>query len=1064
MRLKSKRLISLLLAGSMMVSMLPASAVTAFAETTATAVVAENSNTKTSGDCGATERDNVHWNYASGVLSITGTGAMANFKMPTDTNPKADAVARPWESLVNEITEVKISEGITSIGDNAFREFTALTTANIPTSISKLGDHIFRSDAALKNVTWAPGFQAPTETTDTDSNHQAYTGAYVPTSMFDGCTSLGEGVELSTWLPSSFKGIGCAAFRGTAFTVDFEKWDNLTYIGAYAFASMQNLKSFTLSDKITIGIRGDSSNAFNGSKLEKMTIDVENVPKAFARNAQFGEFQLTNKVKVISESAFYGINITELNVPKNIEEIGPYGFCGCNNLRKITLNGKIKLNKRAFSNNVLEEFVIADGAEVTSDSSAFTEYTSGGIHEVNTLKKLEVYGTLKAEKDSDTQGIWNSLFSPNESLTEVTVSGPNMKYAILGAFPYMKTLHVVGGDASTPGYSYSGNTVLQHVVIDATTYTSAAKAFRNAQGLETFTLKANNAKLDESTFAACLNLKAVDLTQCGSIEYVAGCFTNGVNVTFDKDKMNSSAIIYVKREEQNPRNTTGTGLSDTHGIVFVVGDGDVDVNKEGFDSVSQPGCATRWYTDSDRTNALTAEEVKEGPQIGKTYYAAYKTLHTVTFDDGVNNSTVKVADGETVAKPETDPKKDGCKFDGWYTDKDCTAGKEFKFVGDENANTITADTTVYAKWTPYNTKVDAGVKANADPASKTVEITVNVEANPAELKDATATLNFTDANGNDDSANVTEVKVNGTPVKKDEHGKYTADLNDLMSTGKVPDASENSAEAVMLADVSEDAVVPSTVKGTARLTVTYKTPGKHNVGIVLNAANGDVICKEIATVEIAPEPGTLTLTGCTAKLEDGTPVENGAKVPVGAEVTVTFEQDADSDLVLNGWNVTPETLTDTNGKLVKDITAETFTFKMPETDKGVTIEAVTKTKAAAPAEDDSLDAAAVVTGVVLGTGTAILAYHIGTEVYAEQVLGKGVAIPRTREEVALKAWELAGKPAVELNGEPLSEAAQAEKWAVESGLMQNVDGSFNGSKKMSKLKALRTLDAAKKLG
>ena len=70
-------------------------------------------------------------------------------------------------------------------------------------------------------------------------------------------------------------------------------------------------------------------------------------------------------------------------------------------------------------------------------------------------------------------------------------------------------------------------------------------------------------------------------------------------------------------------------------------------------------------------------------------------------------------------------------------------------------------------------------------------------------------------------------------------------------------------------------------------------------------------------MEIAPEPGTLNLTGCTATLKDGTPVENGAKVPVGAEVTVTFEPDADSDLVLNGWNVTPETLTDTNGKLVK---------------------------------------------------------------------------------------------------------------------------------------------------
>ena len=1061
MRLKSKRLISLLLAGSMMVSMLPASAVTAFAETTATAVVAENSNTETSGTCGATKNDHVQWNYASGVLSITGTGAMANFKMPTDKNP--GAVARPWESLVDEITEVKISEGITSIGDNAFRGFTALTTANIPASISKLGDHIFRSDAALKNVTWAPGFQAPTETTDTDSNYQTYTGAYVPTSMFDGCTSLGEGVELSSWLPKSFTGIGCAAFRGTAFTVDFEKWDNLTYIGAYAFASMQNLKSFTLSDKITIGLRGGFSNAFNGSKLEKMTIDVGTVPKYFAINAQIGELQLTDKVKVISESAFYGINITELNVPKNIEEIGLYGFCGCNNLRKITLNGKIKLSTRAFSNNVLEEFVIADGAEVTSDGSAFTEYTQAGIHQVSTLKKLEVYGTLKAEDDNNTKGTWASLFRPNESLTEVTVSGPNMKYATPEVFPYMETLNVVGGDVNIPGYQYGGDSALKHINIDAQTYTAARGSFRNARALETVVLKATSATLDDRMFRECPKLKAVDFTQCQNIIYATGAFSNDVNTTDipGATPLNSSVIFCVKNESQNPRNHN-TGLSATHGIVFVVGDGDVDVNKEGFDSVSRPGYATRWYTDSDCTNALTAEEVKAGPQIGKTYYAAYKTLHTVTFDDGVDSttdSTVKVADGETVAKPETDPKKDGNKFDGWYTDKDCTAGKEFKFVGDENANTITADTTVYAKWTPYKTKVEPKVEANADPASKTVEITVNVEANPAELAGATATLNFTDANGHDDSANVVEVKVNGTPVKKDEHGSYTAKLNTLMQN-----ASENGAEAVMLAGVNEEAVVPSTVKGTALLTVTYTTPGKHNVGIVLNAANGDVICKEIATVEIAPEPGTLSLTGCTAKLEDGTPVENGAKVPVGAEVTVTFEQDADSDLVLNGWNVTPETLTDTDGKLVKDITADTFTFVMPETDEGVTIEAVTKAKAAAPAEDDSMDAATVVTGVVLGTGTAILAYHIGTEVYAEQVLGKGVAIPRTREEVALKAWELAGKPAVELNGEPLSEAAQAEKWAVESGLMQNVDGSFNGSKKMSKLKALRTLDAAKKLG
>ena len=206
----------------------------------------------------------------------------------------------------------------------------------------------------------------------------------------------------------------------------------------------------------------------------------------------------------------------------------------------------------------------------------------------------------------------------------------------------------------------------------------------------------------------------------------------------------------------------------------------------------------------------------------------------------------------------------------------------------------------------------------------------------------------------------------------------------------------------------------------------------------------------------------LTVKGGTFTFDDNAAADKSS-VYEGAVVTVTLDENdplwKDSGLSFDHWDIQSKaTLLDENGAEIIN-PGKTFTFVMPE--EGVTVEAVPKT---APAEDDSLDAATVVTGVVLGTGTAILAYHIGTEVYAEQVLGKGVAIPRTREEVALKAWELAGKPAAELNGEPLSEAAQAEKWAVESGLMQNdANGSFNGAKKMNKLKALRVLDAAKKL-
>lgn len=128
--------------------------------------------------------------------------------------------------------------------------------------------------------------------------------------------------------------------------------------------------------------------------------------------------------------------------------------------------------------------------------------------------------------------------------------------------------------------------------------------------------------------------------------------------------------------------------------------------------------------------------------------------------------------------------------------------------------------------------------------------------------------------------------------------------------------------------------------------------------------------------------------------------------------------------------------------------------------------APTPTPAPAPVDDDSVDAGAVAATVVLGAGTAVLAYHIGTELYAEQVLGKGVVVPTLRGDVARKAWELAGKPAVTVAGnEAPDEDAQAQQWVVDQGLMKDrKDGKFHPEQWMSKLKALRTLDAAKKLG
>lgn len=176
-------------------------------------------------------------------------------------------------------------------------------------------------------------------------------------------------------------------------------------------------------------------------------------------------------------------------------------------------------------------------------------------------------------------------------------------------------------------------------------------------------------------------------------------------------------------------------------------------------------------------------------------------------------------------------------------------------------------------------------------------------------------------------------------------------------------------------------------------------------------------------------------------------------VEPGTTVTIKSNEKFAGDMVFDYWK-------DWNGNVTfaNDHSAET-TFVMPE--GVVKVEAVAKTVE----EDSDWDAGTVVTTAVLGTGMAVLAYHIGTEVYAEQVLGAGVAVPRTRGDVALKAWKLAGKPAVENAAVAPEEAAQAQQWVLENGLMENQkDGTFHPEKWMSRLAALRVLDQAQKMG
>ena len=91
-----------------------------------------------SGTCG----DNLTWTLEDGVLTISGTGEMWDY----------DYLGGPWDEYKNEITDVIIIDGVTSVGDRAFADCINLINVDIPIGVTEIGISAFYGCNSLKKV------------------------------------------------------------------------------------------------------------------------------------------------------------------------------------------------------------------------------------------------------------------------------------------------------------------------------------------------------------------------------------------------------------------------------------------------------------------------------------------------------------------------------------------------------------------------------------------------------------------------------------------------------------------------------------------------------------------------------------------------------------------------------------------------------------------------------------------------------------------------------------------------------------------------------------------------
>lgn len=244
-----KRLISLLLAFSMMLTFLPAGAVSAFAEEslgpydcgkkpgTVTATLSRNN------DGGETY-----------TMTIRGTGPMKNYDFLSCRD-------MPWRDAILKITRLIVDDGVTSLGDCVLHGFDGghdarnLMEVTLPEGLTYLGNYAFFGAAKLKSITLpstlttiglgafdeCAGLTDITIPSDVKTIKEGAFGGTGLTSVTipDKVETLGQDVfENCTQLTSihilkSVKSMGAEMFGYcTALTcITFEPGSNLTYVG-----------------------------------------------------------------------------------------------------------------------------------------------------------------------------------------------------------------------------------------------------------------------------------------------------------------------------------------------------------------------------------------------------------------------------------------------------------------------------------------------------------------------------------------------------------------------------------------------------------------------------------------------------------------------------------------------------------------------------------------------------------------------------------------------------------------------------------------------------------------
>ena len=542
--MKTKKLmkaLSVFLAVAMLLCSAPLSGFTGIELPDLFSLKAGAEETTYSGSCGK----NVNWSLdtETGVFNITGTGAMSSYDNSV-----------PWYSSYRSYVKmINIADGVTSIGSNAFGNFTNLTSITIPDSVTSIGDGAFWYCRSLTSVTIpdsvtsigrgafgeCTGLEDVYHTGDIESwCGIAYDHAYPDSEFYTKNFYINNTLVKEVIIPDTVTEIRDFAFCGFDCITSVTIADSVTRIGDYAFGYCTSLTSVTIPDSVTS--IGDGAFLFC-QNLTSITIPdgVTSISAGvFERCTGLVSVTIPDSVISIGDGAFeICTSLASITVPDSVTNIGSSAFRYCSSLASVTIPDSVtSLGGCAFENCTSLTSVTIPGGVTNIDWYVFSNCTS--------LTSVTI-------PDSVTS-IGESAFRECTSLEDIYYTGDieswcgiTFEHAHSNPMYYAKNFYI-------------NNTLVKEIAIPDTVTEIKNYAFCGFDCITSVIIPDSVTRIEESTFDGCTSLTSVTIPDsvtwiyqnafmnCENLEdvYYTGDIESWCGITFEH--AHSNPMYYAK--------------------------------------------------------------------------------------------------------------------------------------------------------------------------------------------------------------------------------------------------------------------------------------------------------------------------------------------------------------------------------------------------------------------------------------------------------------------------------------------------------------------------------------